>query len=71
MNIANEVINLYRVDNLQCVIAVDYRCNNKSFWLSAHNCQVATPTSQNLEQEQQIRTFGADSLINCLEYWNP
>jgi hypothetical protein len=29
------------------------------FWLSAHNCQVPTPTSQNLEIEQQIRISGA------------
>jgi hypothetical protein len=30
---------------------------------SAHNRLVPTPTSQNLEFEQQIRIFGAD--INC------
>ncbi len=41
------------------------------FLLSAHNCQVPTPTSQNLEVEQKIRIFGADGLINCLEDWNP
>jgi hypothetical protein len=39
---------------------IDYRCDNRRFRLSAHNCQVPTPTSQNLELEQQIRTFGAD-----------
>ncbi len=27
------------------------------FWLSADNCQVPTPASQNLEVEQQIRIF--------------
>jgi hypothetical protein len=32
----------------------DYRCDNRRFWLSAHNCQVPTPISQNLEIEQQI-----------------
>ncbi len=37
---------------------VDYRCDNRRFWLSAHNCQVPTPMSQNLEQ--QIRIFPAD-----------
>jgi hypothetical protein len=36
------------------VYAIDYRCDNGSFWLSTHNCQVPTPTSQNLEFEQQI-----------------
>ncbi len=40
--------------------SIDYRRDNGRFWLSAHNCQVATPTSQNLELEQQIRIFGAD-----------
>ncbi len=39
---------------------VDYGCDNKRFWLSAHDCQVPTPTSQNLELEQQIWIFGAD-----------
>jgi hypothetical protein len=39
--------------------------------LSAHDCQVPTPTSQNLELERRIRIFGADWLINCLEDWNP
>jgi hypothetical protein len=29
--------------------SIDYRCDNRRFWLSAHNCQVPTPTSQNLE----------------------
>jgi hypothetical protein len=27
---------------------IDYRCDNRRFWLSAHNCQVPNPTSQNL-----------------------
>jgi hypothetical protein len=45
----------------------DYRCDIRCFRLSAHNCQVPTPTSQNLEVEQQIRIFGADQLINYLE----
>jgi hypothetical protein len=36
---------------------IDYRCDNRRFWLSAHNCQVPAPTSQNLELEQQIRIF--------------
>ncbi len=40
---------------------IDYRCDNRRFWLSTHNCrQVSTPTSQNLELEQQIRIFRAD-----------
>ncbi len=40
--------------------SIDYRCDNMHFWLSAHNCQVPTPTFLNLEVEQQIRIFGAD-----------
>ncbi len=51
--------------------AIDYRCDNRRFWLSAHDCQVPTPTSQNLELEQQFRIFWADWLSNCLEDWNP
>jgi hypothetical protein len=39
---------------------MDYRCENRRFWLSAHNCQVPTPTSRNLELKQQIGIFGAD-----------
>ncbi len=39
---------------------IDYRCDNRRFWLSAHNCQVPTPASQNLELEPRIRIFGAD-----------
>ncbi len=39
---------------------VDYICDNMRFWFSAHNCQVPTPTSQNLGLEQEIRIFGAD-----------
>ncbi len=39
---------------------IDYRCDNRQFWLSDHDCQVPTPTSQNLELEQQIRIFGGD-----------
>ncbi len=30
------------------VILKDYSCDNRRFWLSAPNCQVPTPTSQNL-----------------------
>ncbi len=52
------------------ILPIDYRCDDGRFWLSTHNCQVPTPTSQNLELEQQIRIFGADWLINCLEDWN-
>jgi hypothetical protein len=39
---------------------IDYRCDNRRFLLSARNCQVSNPTSQNLELEQEIRIFGAD-----------
>jgi hypothetical protein len=48
---------IYRPTGL---LLIDYRCDNRRSWLSAHNCQVPTPTSQNLEFEQQIRIFGAD-----------
>jgi hypothetical protein len=53
------------------VCSIDYRCSNRRFCLSSQNCQVPTPTSLNLELEQQIRIFGADKLINCLEDWHP
>ncbi len=42
------------------VYSIDYRWDKRRFWLSAHNCQVPTPTSQNLELEEQIRIFPAD-----------
>ncbi len=42
------------------VRAIDYRCDNRRFWLSAHSCQAPTQTSQNLELEQQIRILRAD-----------
>ncbi len=42
------------------ILTKDYRFDNKRFWLSAHNCQVPTPTSQNLDLEQLIWVFGAD-----------
>jgi hypothetical protein len=29
-------------------LTIDYRWDNRCFWLSAHNCQVPTPYSQNL-----------------------
>jgi hypothetical protein len=39
---------------------IDHRCDNRCFWLSTHNCQVPTPTSQNLWVEHDIWIFGAD-----------
>ncbi len=44
------------------VFIIDYRCDNRRFWFSTHNCQVPTPTSQNVELEQKIRIFGAELL---------
>ncbi len=41
-------------------VIIDYRCDNRSFRLPAHDGQVPTPTSQHLELEHQIRIFGAD-----------
>jgi hypothetical protein len=52
---------------IRTTVSIDYRCDKRRFWLSAHSCQVPTPTSQNLELEQQIRICEADELINCLE----
>jgi hypothetical protein len=40
-------------------VTVGYKFDNRGFWLSAHNCQIPTPTFQNLELEQQIRIFEA------------
>ncbi len=49
---------------------IDYRCDNRRFGLSTHNCQVPTPTFQNLA----TRTTNLDLycrlslyLINCFE----
>jgi hypothetical protein len=39
---------------------MDYRCDNRRFWLSAHDWQVPTPTSQNIDLEKQIRIFWAE-----------
>jgi hypothetical protein len=33
---------------------IGYRCDNRRFWLSAQNCQVPTPTSQNLELNRKF-----------------
>jgi hypothetical protein len=49
-----------RLTGMRLIPTIDYRRDNRRFWLSAHNCQVPTPTSQNLEVEQQIQIFGAD-----------
>ncbi len=40
--------------------SIDYRCDDRHFWLSARDCQVPTPTSQNLDLEQQIRVCEAE-----------
>jgi hypothetical protein len=48
-------------------ISTHPRIDKRRFWLSAQNCRVPTPTSQNLEIEEQILMFGADYLIDCLE----
>ncbi len=37
--------------------SIDYGCDDRRFWLSAHDCQAPTPTSQNLDLEQQMRVF--------------
>jgi hypothetical protein len=50
---------IYSRHQTWCIQVIDYRCDNRRFWLSAHNRQVPTPTLQNLEREQQIRIFGA------------
>ncbi len=41
------IINTF-YERLSALIPIDYRCGNNRFWLSAQNCQVPTPTSQNL-----------------------
>jgi elongation factor 1-alpha len=42
------------------VLLIDYRCDKRRSRLSAQDCQVPIPTSQNLELEKQIWIFGAD-----------
>jgi TATA-binding protein-associated factor len=51
---------VHAVSIRQAMYPIDYRMDNKRFGLSAHNCQAPTPTSQNLELEQQIRIVEAD-----------
>ncbi len=58
-DIRNLEIRVFESQMLLC-LSIDYRCDNRRFWLSVHNCQAPTPASQNLELEQQIRIFGAD-----------
>ncbi len=36
---------------------IDYRCDNRHFWLSTHHCQVPTPTSQNLANRTANSNF--------------
>ncbi len=55
----------------ELIDTIHYTCDNRRFWLSTHNCQCPTPTSKYLELELQIRIFGADQLINCLQDWKP
>jgi hypothetical protein len=52
--------NDFKLLSLQPLFPIDYRCDDRRFWLSAPNCQVSTPTSQNLDLEQPIRIFEAD-----------
>ncbi len=47
-------------EQFQLATTIDYRCDDRRFWLSAKNCQVPTPTFLNLDLEQQIRVFEAD-----------
>jgi hypothetical protein len=61
-NMGREVMShVYRIcPPLAVYSAIDYRCDKRRFGLSARNCQVPTPSSQNLEVEQQVRIFTAD-----------
>jgi hypothetical protein len=54
------------------ILPIDYRYDDARCWLSAHNCQVPTPTSQNLDLEQQIRTYEAEysSIARKIEIHN-
>jgi hypothetical protein len=42
------------------IFTIDYKCDDRRFSLSAHDRQVPTPTSQNLDLEQQIRILEAN-----------
>jgi hypothetical protein len=51
--------------DIKWVYTIDYRCDDGRFQLSAHDCQLLTPTSQKLEVKQQIRILGiTESRIN-------
>jgi hypothetical protein len=54
------VFEMFLLGRLFLVCLRAYRCDNRRFWLSAHDCHVPTPTSQNLELKQQIWLFEAD-----------
>ncbi len=58
--IALNVSNISARVSIWTVPPIDYRWDDRHFWLSAHDCQVPTPTSQNLNSEQQIQIFEAD-----------
>jgi hypothetical protein len=52
---------------LQVAMVIDYRCDKRRFWLSAHNRQVPTPTSSNLELEHDMvmnRMIWYDMVMN-------
>jgi hypothetical protein len=39
---------------------IDFTCDNRRFWLSAHSCQAPANTAKPRTIEQQIRIVGAD-----------
>jgi hypothetical protein len=60
-------MNIIGLDKLDGAMTIDYKCDDWCFWLSAHNCQVPTLTSQNLEVEQQIRILQSRLTHELLE----
>jgi WD40 repeat protein len=51
-------VQFFRSFSRFCGRSIGHRCDDGGFRFSAHDCLVSTPTSRNLEVEQQLRIFG-------------
>jgi hypothetical protein len=54
--------------------SIDYRWDDRSFWFSAHDCQVTTPTTQNLDSRtanSDLWSWPTHQLLGRLKSTNP